>query len=313
MKKLLPILLVFFITNSFAQQDWAPIGAKWWYKIYCFETPDCGYETFTSVKDTVVNGSTAKIIERKVYGGEPWTDISDTSLIMFYQDEKVFNYDYLNQEFYVLYDFNLNVGDTLTIQDSTKYRGFYNYDNDDLNEIALFQIKIDSIDYHDIDNQSLKHLYTSPTDDSKYFFNGPIIERIGNKINMFGQATTMIPGGYPEYLRCYKDDLIDLTDSNCEYISTVDIQDVKPHAFKVYPTLTKDFIYIEGNNNLLDEILEISITNLEGKNIVVNEFISVVQSQSNKIRVNLNNLDNGLYILRILTLNDTFSTKIIRM
>lgn len=307
MKNLILIVILLFSGVSFAQQDWAPIGAKWWFKSDCLLDPDCGYYTLESKRDTLINNVWAKVIEKKIFGGEGGTNIGLSKFIMYANDNKVYNYDEINGEFYVLYDFNLQAGDTLTIQSPHKYRGFQNPYGE--NDIVFFQVVVDSTIIKSVGGYPLKHLYTSPTDTSAYFFNGAIKERLGNSFSIFGEPTLGMPGGYPSYLRCYKDDLIDLTNSNCDYISTTGIAEAVENTISVYPNVVNDFLQINWGKEGLAYKFTINLYDSRGeivytKNIVSSESILKIDTQ---------HLFSGLYFLNVIqSTGQIYNYKIIK-
>lgn len=293
MKNLTLIMILLFSGVSFAQQDWASIGTKWWFKSDCLLNPDCGYYTLESKRDTLINGVLAKIIERKTFGGEGETVDESSQYIMYSNDNKVYNYDELNEDFYVLYDFNLQAGDTMTIQSPDEYRGFQNPYGE--NDIVFFQVVVDSTVIKSVGGYPLKHLYTSPTETSAYFFKGAIKERLGNSFSIFGEPTIMSPGGYPSYLRCYKDDLINLTNSNCDYISTTGIEETGGNTISVYPNVVNDFLQIKWGEEGLACEFTINLYDSMGKNVYTKK---IVPSEP-ILKIGTQHLFIGLYYLNV--------------
>ena len=64
MKKLLTLAFLLLTGASFAQQEWAPIGAKWIFDVHPFPNPGIGYTSVIVEKDTTINGIACK----KLYG-----------------------------------------------------------------------------------------------------------------------------------------------------------------------------------------------------------------------------------------------------
>jgi hypothetical protein len=289
--------LIFNIGNSQAQfMDWAPIGAKWWYKANCFTENYCGYFTLESKRDTIINGISANIIETEIFGGEIWENASwfPDKLIMYSDSNKVYNF--FENEFYVLYDFNLQAGDTLTIQDTTKYRGF-----GDSN--TLFQVVVDSNVVKSINGYSLRHLYTSPVELSDLGFR-TIIEKIGSLHNLLGESVIISPGGYPGYMRCYKDKEIDFTSEYCELISNISKLDKNLNT-KCFPNPTQDYLNINSN----DKIESISIYNLSGQALINIENKEI----TNDHKIDIRNLKSGIYYISIKTNKSQFNEKFIKI
>lgn len=303
MIKRLTFLALFFFAGIVAAQNsnFAPLGAKWWYSLDCTGYQDCGYYTMTVTKDTTIGAVSARIIEKEMFGGESWSSIDKTPFIVYSEGNKVYNYDKINDEFYVLYDFGLQAGDTLTIQDTTKFRGFYNIEGG--TDIALFQVVVDSNVIKSFGNYSLTHLYTSPTANSSYFFNGPIIEHIGNTHSFLGEPSMMTPGGYPGHWRCYKDSLIDLTHNNCEYIANVGINESSINNVSIYPNPTTDIVTIDlaDNNNS-----ELFIYQLDGT------FIRKQTLLSNNTVISISDLNVGVYLFEVQNDKGTIIRKIVK-
>lgn len=296
----------FLSSKALSQEvDFAPIGAKWWFSSYCLYNLDCGYFTMTSTKDTLIENKSARIIEIDTFGGEGWS-MDATPLIVYTNDNKVYNFDRINNEFYVLYDFGLQAGDTLTIQDSTKFRGFIN--PEDGSEQALFQVVVDSNVIKPFSNDSLIHLYTSPTTNSSYFFNSPIIERIGNVSSLLGETTLQAPGGYPSFFRCYKDQIIDLTNDNCEYISTLNTLEITKNEFSVYPNIVKDLLHIEWESNSLPKSVSIHLYNTLGNCVYKNKIIP----SDSTFTINMKDFSEGMYILNVVSDKKRYNFKIIK-
>jgi hypothetical protein len=277
--------LIFNIGNSQAQfMDWAPIGAKWWYKANCFTENYCGYFTLESKRDTIINGISANIIETEIFGGEIWENASwfPDKLIMYSDSNKVYNF--FENEFYVLYDFNLQAGDTLTIQDTTKYRGFFDSN-------SLFQVVVDSNVVKSLNGYSLRHLYTTPVELSEYYFS-TIIEKLGSLHNLFGESIYMPLAGYPGYFRCYQDEEIDITSEYCEFVSSVNNLENQLEV-SCYPNPANELLMVKFEGNQQNEVAY-SLHSIDGRILEFNKIGS-----SNSFKINLQALNAGVYFLKI--------------
>ena len=110
------IFTLFCYCFSFSQIEFAPVGAKWWYVLPCADlNPDCGYSTFESVNDTILLNKNAKIIKYTVNGVVK----PEATQIMYSDSDKI--YYYMNNKFYMLYDFGAKAGDTLKIKLGPQY------------------------------------------------------------------------------------------------------------------------------------------------------------------------------------------------
>src|SRR5690606_3744893 len=122
MKRLSTILLLlFFLTqtnSSYAQGDFAPIGATWYYSWASNEMQDVGYFIYESAGDTTSQGQVCRNIKGTLYSkaNTPSAEV-DTSdypgLCVYSNPDTVFYYDVDLNRFLPLYIFNVNVGDTV--------------------------------------------------------------------------------------------------------------------------------------------------------------------------------------------------------
>ena len=112
MKKIL-FLALLYLPIFVQSQNWFPNGATWYYNYQeQFAFPANGYTKYTVIKDTIIISRPAKLIKRETirYNGNI---ILDDSLFVREDSSKV--YYYKNNSFKLMYDFTLNVGDTLYI------------------------------------------------------------------------------------------------------------------------------------------------------------------------------------------------------
>jgi len=111
MKKL--IFFIIFIPVLAQSQNWFPIGATWYYNYREQQIfPAIGYTKYTVIKDTVVDSKPSKLIIQETvrYNGDT---LPTNFIIVREENSKV--YYYYNNTFRLMYDFTLNVGDTLAI------------------------------------------------------------------------------------------------------------------------------------------------------------------------------------------------------
>ena len=104
-------LFALFISFSSFSQEFAPIGAIWHYGVSesPVSSPDQGYLTFESIRDTAIQGHNCRIIKktRYYYQGQP----VDEGIEVFYQENNK-DYHLINNSFYTLYNFNATTGDS---------------------------------------------------------------------------------------------------------------------------------------------------------------------------------------------------------
>ena len=72
-------------------------------------------------------------------------------------------------------------------------------------------------------------------------------------------------------------------------------------AYKMYPVPAKDVLFVEFENNIAGE-QQITIFDIQGKNMLAEK----ISTQSNILELNITNLPNGIYLLKIGTLTKRF-------
>jgi hypothetical protein len=249
-------LILFIVQYSFAfTQEWAPSGATWYYTY----KPDLsyGYVKIQSIGDTIIQEKPCKSLRQIAYG---WTspgylDTIDIGVIHTYEEgDKV--YYLVEDQFYVLYDFNAKKGDSWIVKHTGQPCIL------DTTGIII----VDSTSFEIINDDTLTCLYISPKEGSCVgYYPTKIIEKIGC-INTYmfpefiGCVIDAIFGGP---LRCYYDN--DLTYNtnivnSCDYILSKGKQTISP-LIEVYPNPFVSNFIIKNNSSLL---YKLSIYNLSG-------------------------------------------------
>lgn len=271
-------LLNFFLNTRQATaqtNNFAPIGAKWWYDDYfnsCATWPDCGYFTLESVKDTIVAGKQCRVLAEEHF--EIPIASSDHRYVVHEDSGKV--YVYWNEDFHTLYDFDAEAGDTIIVFEDS-FEGFFpmeglTYD--------AFIYRIDSIGSINISGNDLAMQYVSTvyTGDGCGFF-GKIIEQIGSPVLFFGNPTTFAPE-YGSFLRCYEDESIYYNDyiHECDFLTAVS-EDETEIQISIAPNPTTGILtvrnpsdkpYVFSIVNSLAQVIEINVSLDPGSEIQVN-------------------------------------------
>lgn len=194
------LLLVFVILliryTVLAQVTTPQIGVQWYYSTQ-FMTPDMGYYRLEYVNDTTIDQKHCKIIE----GIDVNPNKQITSRSFFYMlFEKGRIYQYTNFNFYVLYDFNVRVGDTI----KTSYPSKANPQTEILMNLKITEVKDTLL------NDALLKTYTFHTVDvdktTEYIeFFGTAIENVGNITNYFFPINHIVTDWEkPSDFRCYQ-------------------------------------------------------------------------------------------------------------
>lgn len=248
------LLLLLFVAGVAGAQthEFAPIGAEWHYGIKQFSTE--GYVRIKSLSDTIIDGTSCKIIEKRCFlydhldgiekefvkGQEYIAQIGDS--IMLYRFGR----------FYKLYDFTVETGDTVS------FPGSYSFEAD---EFVTFG---DSIGHavvigkgvFEIDGLEVKYYDLRKVDNSAWAFDqdfyqghARICEKIGNLSGYLFPEQQLI-ADYCEggMLRCYSDDEIGTVNFSTPYVECDYFHAVEENALEspaVYPNPFKERLVVE--------------------------------------------------------------------
>lgn len=276
MKKqlLLPILfcLLFLPFSSLKAQNWAPVGATWYFTQTFFSSSDISYTKVEVEKDTIVLGKNcSKLIGN--FDGCMWK-----SQFMYESNDSVYFYHPTNNKFEMLFDFGATAGDIWKIPNYSENFGVGGADTTEL--------FVDSVGMIIVSGESLRVIYTKQinSSSSNYEFGGAIIEKIG--------ASYMFPSYFacdpvPGDIRCYSDGVIDYKTINfvCD-AQHVGLEDENLAAINISPNPFNDYFDISTNQ----EIKDITLTNLNGQHISF-------EQKGN--RIYLKNIPKGIYLLSL--------------
>lgn len=300
---------VIIIQANGQSNNYAPVGATWYYDANQDEDcviGDCDYTVVKSVKDTLIDGINSRKLESKMF--------LDNILVI--QDEfyvyenagQVFIYDPCNEQFDIIYDFNLNEGDSLNIQDSL-FCGYWPLKSN-IAEFGCFASIIDSTDVVEISGMPLKRFFInqeplidSTCIDAWFFDNNEIIERIGNTGRFpFGEPINIIPeiGCCNENLMCYSDNEIiyNTIGLDCNLIESTGLTDLNSLEVAT-PVIENNKIQLFVPGDLLySNIIIYDIMGVQLHNTIVT---------SDEIIIDLSLFPVGFYFLTI-NKNDFFET-----
>lgn len=312
-KQVLLMLLIMIGGSLKAQVEFAPIGAEWHYEYKCFWVT--GYVNIKSESDTIIDGIKCKklIKSRNVYnhitqdstyyvfGHEYMTQLEDS--VMIYRYGKLMK----------LYDFNSEIGDTITFPGTSNYitepelmfgkavvvnKGIVNVNGNDLR-------------YIDIETIHNQYDALSPWGFTPYEFDiyNPFLTRICEKIgNMHGY---LLPEVYYEFdneeggkLRCYSDNTVSVSfsDKQCDHIEIVSIDESQFEDVEIFPNPTEGKIKIE----LKHDYNTINIYDNFGRVILS------CQTNNNSLNLDLSDYPSGLYLIFISNETDSYFKRIIK-
>ncbi|MGB1203994.1 MAG: T9SS type A sorting domain-containing protein [Chitinophagales bacterium] len=271
-----------------AQQEFAPIGAKWQFEQYgCFGNPAYyGFLNIEVMKDTFLLNKNARVLS-VAYINDCSENMSNQEIILASEGDKV--YHYLNESYYVLYDFSAQVGDTIWHQPTAFQHTDPIYQQFDVT-IDRFCSIVDSISTITIDGQILRQQHIRACDSGENFYGlgGKVIEKIGFLKGLLGTPSYevfLLGISYP-YLRCYEDNTIFYEHHYCKSVGIVDVEEQS--EISIYPNPTTDFLHIETLNLGIQPLV---FYNVEGK-IVFSQEIT-----SSKTKINVTHLPKGIYYI----------------
>lgn len=301
---LIVLFLVFSVfVQSYSQtNEFAPIGATWWYNYEYFS--GSGYLQLQSVSDTVISGVNCRKITKTLVQ----KDVSNPDAVVdtFYLDnEYVYSdlgvvYNYRLGAFYTLYDFNAVVGDTWAVG------GVSNFGDCDSTGFIL----VDNVNTVLIGGIELTQLFTGSVDDDYWNFGTlPIIERIGSLSYLFAHPNSCLLDFYEGgNLRCYYDNeigyvQIDST-TTCDFVlSSNEITAATSIAISPNPFSTE--LKIKLPDNFLNSI--ITIYNLNGS------ILYQTTTYNSTIDISTDNIIPGVYFLHVLDNHIQYHFKIIKL
>ena len=289
------IFILFLFSYSFLNAQGPPVGTRWTYTEQNF-----GDNFFFHIykpyslqitADTVVSGKNLKIMS-SVYSG---------TMYMLFENKKIFQYDKPNDRYLLLYDFNKNKGDTVSI-----YFRFYTAPIDSLQYI------IDSTRYYKPIGDSLKiqfvHYIHAPGASRRYEFDNSFLEKVGAYGNFYPNGTTVDPpqrGG----IRCYEEPAkapLKFVPYKCDSTLRTGTQNVlDDHNLILYPTLVHQEIRLETTSDVRHEKYFIYITDALSRVILQTTWL---EEETSKV-LNTNNWQSGIYFVTLRNESGARSTK----
>lgn len=257
-----------------------------------------GHRELTIDRDTIVDGETFKIFNQysEIHNwGTVYQDYLHTAHIVQFKNDTVFYLDN-NDKKNVLYNFKLNVGDTIQYQSESPYA--IAYDCNYLNNYILDSVTVDFIAGKNrrIQNfTAFDSAYASVTNslNSKPF---QIVEGIGSiNSHLFPQYNHVCYVDASTYGFCeFIEDEFTFHPSQYECNFITSNTTLKNEDLKIYPSITTNEFRIENGNNYKVEAYA-----LTGQQLRINNTLETYT---------LNSSYKGIIILRI-TNNETIITK----
>jgi hypothetical protein len=295
MKTICISIILLCATKIFAQ-DFAPVGAKWYYTERYFLSNDIGFLYAESVKDTIVKGKNCRKIVNDIICGGYAASVN----YVYQQDSVVYFYNDSTDSFQILHNFKAKKGDTWI----TVFPVMGMTDSLRATVDTVFMVDING---HNLIRQEIKYTRGDNIDsDSRYYW-ATVTETIGDSHLLFNLYSLKITcdGEMSQGLRCYEDPNFGAYStgiaSSCTYTSIKDKN--AESTFKVFPNPANSSIEI---NILSKGKVMYEISDFTGKIVRSGNFVS-------KVRVELNGLSKGVYLLSLKNNGKAIgSTKIIK-
>lgn len=286
MKKIALIVIMAILTITFYGQDFAPVGAEWYYNERFAFSGDINYIKFTTEKDTLIFGENCKKITKRhkiVCNDRPEIEY------LFSRNDTVFFLDTIFNDFQILYDFSASATDSWIIKIK-----------DEEQEIDTLTITVDSVSTTQINGQDLKTLYVTYDKDDENMpetYTSTIIEKIGDikyMFNWYPWSNVACDGNYTSGLRCYQDSDIGLYSTgivdSCDYVYIwTGIDNVKStDQIELFPNPAQDFVEIKAKDysNYTIELYDLNGRLQKSGNAVGSNF-----------KLDLSNIAKGVYII----------------
>lgn len=296
-RKIIATVLFLIPTLVFSQKKYAPLNATWNYEGHEI---DCNgnHLKFTVEKEINIQDKDCSIIYSYKSSDINPTFVKTTdSLIVWENQNQVFFLE--NSNFYLLYDFNAEIGDTITYFDPTNNGVFSSTMNHDpTNGPNELKTLITGIELKNIQSEQTKFFTTENVyiNDTICSVQNIIIENIGSTSQgITGEYCVFVASGCFGGLQCYKNEMIEYNTSaqfqtpnpNCDIMDYINEQE-KELNFLIYPNPTSSHLNLVSDS----AIKSIEIINSLGE-------INSVIAENNVIE--LRDLNPGMYFLRIKT------------
>lgn len=301
MKKLVILIVFFFITKSLVAQSWAPVGTKWTYSFTTQASWANSPFVIECVGDTIIESRFCRIFNQGFLG---WGNRS----YLYYENDRVYIYCNSTMKFHLLYDFSLKTGDSMQLV-------FPNGAGSDLDTSDLY---VDSVGTLLISGETFSVQYMrnlNPYSDFR-LFGGKVINKIGN-ISMFF-PNFMNSHVYFGPLRCYQDSFRSFKFSNIPCDTNIVYASFTPDNYEdtinIYPNPVRSDLFVEFKYKDSHEF-EIKVYSSIGDIVLtmngINKRISGINNK--KVTIPLERFCNGIYIIKITnTTGQTIIRKIVK-
>ncbi len=323
---ILSIILLSIISPKLLAQKWFPVGAEWYWeetKPVWIEIGKYGsasnYYKYEVIKDTIVKDLPAKLIQKTFHSHNNYNHKPDT-LILREENDKVYYYNYAtffpnqepDDEFHLMLDFTLEVGDTLQVKmpqyfeaDTARYVVL---DSIYIDETMGVPLKVQVFVLYDAEGRSKFHKYKKIEVREKIIYGCAFMPFKNLTVAFLEDGESNCDCGYMEgescKLRCYSDNSISYrSDPNvpCDTTYDTSIEECKNNSVSFYQDRISSVLHINGAS----EISSIEIIDILGNTIKQIDN----KEMNNHLEININSYSIATYLLKINTQKNQYFYK----
>jgi hypothetical protein len=289
--------------------EWLETGTTWYYSVSRGSWGDqelkFGWWKFEVTGESEKDGKIVKILSvSSAYG---FSEFMPQGVMLYHEDDKIYHYDWQGEvpEFKLLYDFNVNAGDTIFLTEPTE--GIYG-------DPQTFPVIVDSLYFTTINDYEFAsmNLRLPQQHNSFYSMSGPVIKYIGSiSYLLLSNMEWGCLGAYIGGLRCFSSgDFFYQVDPDiaCDAVysipvSVTEILATGQNPIKVYPNpATSGYITISPQVILKGNI-SLQVFDMAGR-LLINQ----AKEATGQWQINTETLRKGTYLLRVSDQQGEYST-----
>lgn len=297
------LVILLFIANSsllFAQHEWAPKGATWYYD-FSDQFWKEGYIEIKNIGDTIIDQKSCKLLQAKIISYDYIFQNVDTGIgsteITYYDSSIVYIYRF--NKFFKIFDFNASVGDSWEIPS-------FLFNSGGLCDTIATAI-VDDVGTTIINSDTLRTLKLNIKTGSQFGYQGTVIERIGSLSFMYPYYIACVAdAGGGNGLRCYRDDnfYYQRGTKECDWLPT-GINDASYSAvIKLFPNPVEKQFKLIIPDNVINDCLKVVIFNSAG--------LELMHSQLTDGIVDVSILPSGIYLAKVICKDSIYINKFIK-
>lgn len=304
-KIIFSLILLSWGSGLIGQKEWAPIGAEWYYTFGGAFGPPISYVKLTSKGDTILGGKSCRLLTSEVFQDSLISyseEIIPQDYIIYQDSNKIYRWE--EETFHILYDFDLQVGDTIKIYIPDRELFGPEYDDQHV------YFEIDSVDTETINGESFKRQKLKYLDmgivDFSVDFSDWAYEVIGSRSFFVPISFFNCDNACATPMRCYSSsdgfsyNRFGIPCDTVVYRSTSTMEENTESIARIFPNPVESDLYLETE----DPITEIAIIDVMGNSLLRETFPIEVYHHNVKLLF----LPPGIYYL-IVSIGDVKLTR----